>query len=273
MFQYAFGQALRRRFSLDIVYNTKDFELITTHPFLLNKFQVRLPLLSECQFKRFFNPNRQTFRAHFSKEKPVKEYNEVSVHRFNPGKKQDYYFNGYWQSEDFFKEIRSELLKSFILRDKMDNPNKEILLKIKDTESVSLHVRRDDYVNNKKNLSIHGICSLDYYKKAINQIGETLEDPHFFVFSDDMAWCKEHLTIAYPHTYVDINDPNHGYLDLTLMSHCHHFVIANSSFSWWGAWLSQYDQKIVIAPDKWFVSPQLKKRFPRIIPDSWIRVS
>ena len=120
--------------------------------------------------------------------------------------------------------------------------------------AVSLHVRRGDYVSDPKTKAILGVCSLDYYRAAIAHIAERIESPAFFVFSDDIAWAKANLEIPFPCEYVDHNQGQQSYNDMHLMSLCKHHIIANSSFSWWGAWLNPRKDKIVIAPENWFAN-------------------
>jgi hypothetical protein len=115
-----------------------------------------------------------------------------------------------------------------------------------------MHIRRGDYQNNPTTKEFHGLCSIEYYQRAIKLMNENVDNPHFFVFSDDMNWVRKEYEINGQHTFVDINDESNGTIDMQLMSLCKHNIIANSSFSWWAAWLNNYNKKIVIAPEKWF---------------------
>lgn len=131
-----------------------------------------------------------------------------------------------------------------------------MLNKINETESISLHVRRGDYVSNLKASSEHGVCSIDYYKKAIEHIKSKIKDKKnicFFLFSDDPIWVKDNMTFINDEIVViDFNNEEKSHEDMRLMSACKHNIIANSSFSWWGAWLNNNQEKIVVAPEKWF---------------------
>jgi len=137
-------------------------------------------------------------------------------------------------------------------------------------ESISLHIRRGDYVSNVYTNSVHGTCSLDYYQQAVTLLESKLNNPHFFIFSDDLAWAKEHLSFIENVTFVelDVNIPDHD--EMFLMSQCLHHIIANSSFSWWGAWLNKNLDKIVIAPKRWFIDETYNTS--DLIPDAWIRL-
>jgi hypothetical protein len=149
----------------------------------------------------------------------------------------------------------------------LSGKNADIAEQIGRVNAVSLHVRRGDYVKNPKTTATHGLCSLDYYHTAIRYIYETVEQPYFFIFSDDMAWVKEHLKIDAPCQYVDHNQGKESFNDMHLMSLCKHHIIANSSFSWWGAWLNSSPEKIVIAPNKWFAN---QNNIKDLLPNDWV---
>jgi hypothetical protein len=127
-----------------------------------------------------------------------------------------------------------------------------------------LHIRRGDYISDKKANSVHGTCDLSYYKKATELICAKFNDAHFFVFSDDISWAKENLNINNT-TYIDHKTIPHE--DIHLMSLCKHNITANSSFSWWGAWLNQYSKKTVIAPKQWFINKENE-----VACESWIKL-
>ena len=141
---------------------------------------------------------------------------------------------------------------------------------IEGTEAVSMHIRRSDYVSGPYVHNRFYLCPLSYYYAAIEILRKSLSYPDFFVFSDDIQWVKENLRLEYPTRYVDHNGPERDYEDLRLMSLCKHHVIANSTFSWWGAWLSTNPEKIVIAPQHWF--KDAKRCTKDLIPGTWIRL-
>ena len=175
------------------------------------------------------------------------------------------YFNGYWQSEKFFKNIENDLRSHFGFSD-IDNKNRELYQQIKDKNTISIHVRRGDYINH----PVHGgICDLDYYNKAINYCLNNINECHFVMFSNDIEWCKANLNIDNV-SYVDWNNNNSSYRDMQLMSLCKNNIIANSSFSWWGAWLNENPNKTVIAPNKWFNDDSINQK--DICPSKWLRI-
>ena len=187
--------------------------------------------------------------------------------------------DGFYQSEKYFTNIADTIRQDFKLRQKMSPSAETILESIKKSGvSISIHVRRDDYVQDKKTNRHHGTCSQEYYKKALTLIAEKLVEAgekdiatkiQLFVFSDDIEWVKQNMTFPYPTTFVS-NPSIPDYEELVLMSNCQHQIIANSSFSWWGAWLNPNPQKIVIAPEKWFNTKP--STYQDIVPNSWIKI-
>lgn len=177
------------------------------------------------------------------------------------------YLTGYWQSEKYFKSIEPLIRQDFIFKHPMSAENIKVANEIKNSNSVSIHIRRGDYINNTVTLATHGLCSLDYYNASIKHISEKVEQPEFFIFSDDIAWVKDNLKIDFPIHYVEHNYGSESYNDMRLMCLCKHNIIANSSFSWWGAWLNQNSNKIVIAPKRWFNKANDTKD---LIPAEWI---
>lgn len=163
----------------------------------------------------------------------------------------DVYLNGYWQSDKYFAEIQELIRTEFSIRYEPDHKSQEIGKMIANAQSVSIHVRRGNYVSNPQVNSVHGTCSVEYYQECVKRIGERVDHPHLFVFSDDLSWVRENLRFDYPTTFVDHNDATRDYEDLRLMSMCKHQIIANSSFSWWAAWLNSNPSKLVLAPRRW----------------------
>jgi hypothetical protein len=141
---------------------------------------------------------------------------------------------------------------------------------IRSTDSICLHVRRGDYVTNPIALKKHGVCSLDYMYRGLEIVSKDLTHPHCFIFSDDFEWVKKNLVLTLPYSIMDISKLNEAHFDLALMAECKHFVIANSSLSWWGSWLSKNQSKRVVAPKNWFSSHQ--KRIDDLIPPKWILI-
>lgn len=183
---------------------------------------------------------------------------------------QDCYLDGYWQSENYFKDIKKELLSDFSLVSEVSDKTKQLAEKIKLEQAVSIHVRRGDYVSIPENQQLFATCDETYYLAAMKKI--TVANPSciFYVFSDEPEWFKTNVHSEYSVRYVTHNSGNNSFQDLYLMSLCKHNIIANSSFSWWGAWLNQNPEKIVIAPKNWFKNNSKETR--DLIPKSWIQL-
>jgi len=166
----------------------------------------------------------------------------------------DSYLRGYWQSEKYFHEVASVIRSDFTFKNPLTRQNADLAVQIGQVNAVSLHVRRGDYVKNSKTTATHGLCSLEYYRKAIRHLADRVEKPYFFIFSDDIPWVKNHLDMDFSCQYIDHNSGAESYNDMHLMSLCRHYIIANSSFSWWGAWLNPSKNKIVVVPQRWFAN-------------------
>ena len=200
---------------------------------------------------------------------PVK-YVQENGYVYDPSvleKKGRLYLYGYWQCENYFKSIEDTIREDFTFKKQPNAANTQYLNQIAKVNAVSIHFRRGDYVTVQTAVNFNGICTVDYYKNAIAQIKSKLENPHFFVFSDDLSWVKENIDFKDPHTYVDGNSGEYSYEDMRLMAACKHNIIANSTFSWWGAWLNHNKDKVVVAPQNWF-----KTEKTDIIPDNWIKI-
>jgi hypothetical protein len=175
---------------------------------------------------------------------------------------------GYWQSNRYFEDFSEDIKECF--RFKMDSFSApEILESIENSNSVSIHIRRGDYVTDKNTAGFHGICDADYYLKAIEMIKKKTTEPRFFVFSDDLGAARELLKDLKNVFFVNANTADKSHFDMMLMSRCRHHIIANSTFSWWGAWLNDNHEKIVIAPERWFASGLPDQD---LVPKRWMRV-
>ena len=174
-------------------------------------------------------------------------------------------YDGFWQNAEYFQSIEQQVRSVFSFRqDILNDKTKDIVDKIRETNSVSIHVRRCDYLQHSDDF---GLCSLDFYAKAIAYIKEKISTPRFFLFSDDMEWVKQNIKCDNA-VYVNWNIGNESWQDLYLMSCCKHNIIANSSFSWWGGWLNSNVNKIVIAPTPW-VNSFSEYNF---IPQGWVKI-
>jgi hypothetical protein len=258
MFQYAAGRRLAHHHGtaliLDVSLYANQPPSSTPRVYELNFFRIRAATVQADLTRVWMNP-------------PFTVVSESKLFAPNFAKAPDNtYLVGYWQSEYYFKGIQSLILSEFTPADSANEADVITSRKIERSMSVSIHIRRGDYVNNK----FHSLLGLDYYRAAVDAITKKVQSPHFFVFSDDPEWCGQNLDIGYPYTLVTHNSGRRAYWDIILMSRCQHNIIANSSFSWWGAWLNRNPGKIVIAPKQWFGDPSVDTSDR--VPDRWIRL-
>lgn len=174
---------------------------------------------------------------------------------------------GYWQSEKYFEDYADVIRADFAFPHALDESDAGYARDIAATTSVAVHVRRGDYVTDPGARKFLGTLSLDYYTTAARLMRNRAPEARFFVFSDDPDWCRSHLDLGGPTTFVTHNQ-GRGHDDLRLMTLCRHHIIANSSFSWWGAWLGASDGQIVVAPGDWGAAGDAGD----VIPDSWCRL-
>lgn len=203
------------------------------------------------------------FGIHFNDTYCLKDDYKISYQTIEESSYE--YLLGYWQNPLYFDDIRDVLLSDFTFKiQNMDERTSSLVQKIKKSESVSVHIRRGDY------LLIEGwnqICTLGYYKKAIKYIDDKLMNAKFYFFSDDPAWVRKNF-IKNDYTVIDWNLGENSFYDMYFMSICKHNIIANSTFSWWGAWLNTYENKIVVCPSKWLPNVDLDPTM-----DTWVKIS
>lgn len=279
MFQYAAGRraAVANNTELKLDITGYDNQVgITPRVYMLDIFNIHATVATKQEIKLFNNNSKHRiqrnlyrimlsfFQRHYIRQKAPGFTHEFLTIPDNS------YIDGYWGSEKYFLDIADTIRKEFTLKNKPDKTNSELIRYINNCNSVSVHVRRSDYVKDKRTHDFHGVCGLDYYRKAATLVSKKMHHPVYFVFSDDPVWCKTNLRLNYPITYVTHNLETKDYEDMKLMSMCKHNIIANSSFSWWGAWLNKNPNKIVIAPKKWFNSKSISTR--DLIPNSWLQI-
>lgn len=246
--------------SQDFATTAELAELMPQHRWLRKIFLLANRYLPYCM-RWIMEEKKFEFDSHLKKLKP-----------------KIYFYSGYWQSYKYFEDIRDVLLKDFSFKDAMPAESGLIAAIIEQCESVSIHIRRGDYACNPVLSKIYNTFGIEYYDRAIAHVASQIADPVFFVFSDDIEWVKQNLNIPYKAHYVinnieknevEIGHKSKGYEDLRLMMMCKHNIIANSSFSWWAAWLNNNPDKIVITPKKWFND---SRKIDDLIPPSWIRL-
>lgn len=209
------------------------------------------------------------FKNTYYKQTSVKEpvgNNQIFDQRILKFPYKDVYFRGFWQSEKYFIDIRDVIISDFTVKEPPDKYNSSVIEKINSTNSISLHFRRGNNTNPDNSV---GTLSFDYYQKAVDYITNKIKDPHFYIFSDDIVWVKNNFKINFPHTYIE-NDLDKDCDDIRLMSNCKHHITANSTFSWWGAWLCTNPNKIVVVPER--NAQNIDRLNPDLYPESWIKI-
>ena len=274
LFQFAIARNLSIKLNIPFKLDASIYNNNKVRQYNLDVFGCKNSLADKTDISFFF-PNRAKGIARILQTLKNKYYRPVVIEEQNFKFNADVlgytnnkiYLKGYWQSEKYFNDIRLILLNDLKITMPLKKSNEVLLEKIQSKKSVALHIRRGDYVSNKTVANYHGTCSLDYYYNAINYIAQSNEEIVIYVFSDDIDWVKANLKTKHTICYVE---NNMNYEDLRLMSSCHHNIIANSSFSWWGAWLNQSSGKVVIAPKNWFINTEINTI--DLLPETWIKL-
>lgn len=280
LFQYAAALYFAERYGAGaemVIQQPKEaFSNGFPRPCLLSKFCTSIPLRPHSGFVRFVMNERETVQWFF---KPLRRllhrqmYGEPEAERYTLVRElpledgvRAIYLLGYWQSWEMVEAVETRLRHDLQLRTAAQGRNAEVLAQIAGCATpISLHMRRGDYT-----LAVEGNIALPltYYRNAINVMLERFPMAEFFVFSDDIAFAREHLPKDLRVTFVDHNDAESAQEDLRLMAACRHHIIANSSFSWWGAWLNARSDKVVVAPRDWLNRPDTY--FAGLLPPAWL---
>ena len=255
MFQYALLIGLQITFGEDVYADTSGFKEYNLHNGLEIEsiFGIKLNVHNNCPIlakkltlSRYINKYLPFLCRHYQFEYPDFRYIE-DMYQNNVKK----YYAGYWHHHKYVENFRDVLLRIYRFPSFEDKNNKIISEQMGKENSVGIHVRRGDYLNEKQ---YQGICTIDYYKKAIDIIIRKYGNVSFYVFSNDVNWCRSNLAELFQDSktiYIDWNKGKESYRDMQLMTLCRGLIIANSSFSWWGAFLNNTENHIVIAPKKW----------------------
>ena len=279
MFQYAFGRATAKRLGTQLLIDSTDSTLSIHNGFELARiFNIQATEVTKEDMQEVlgifrYGLVRKALKVTGLRKLLKSTYIEEPCFHFEPEMlsiPDNSFIKGYWQSEKYFTEIENDIRSDFTFNLPLSPRNEEIAKFIDQSNSVSLHVRRNDFVKNPDINSFHGLCSLEYYNAAIRYIACRVEHPIFFVFSDDLNWVKSNLIIDFPCEFIGHNQGIESYNDMRLMSLCKHHIIANSSFSWWGAWLNPNTSNLTVAPECWFADPRLDTC--DLLPADWMRV-
>jgi hypothetical protein len=271
-FQYAYSLYLKEKYpGTNVYFDNFHFLGDIERPLSISKFNLSTFVLRKSRFNKFVNFKfnkvyNLIFNYKYYVIEGLTEISYDSLPMVFPEK--DMYFDGYWQKLFIVNQVEGLLKNDLVLKQVFSMRVRFIEEKIKScSHSVSIHVRRTDFINSKKNQSIFAQCSVDYYCRAIDFISNIVDqDIVIFIFSDDFDWVKENMKLEFKYFLVE---KNYDFEDLYLMTLCKHNITANSTFSWWGAWLNPYKNKIVITPEKWFENDISSEQ---LIPLEWIKL-
>ena len=281
MFQYAAARSLALRTGSQLKLDLSGFPDYTLHNgFELSIFNVRGEIANPNEVNLLIGSQSKLSKFLMRKLRIEKKSHFIEKNFFfSPNffqLKSPVYLDGYWQSYKYLQSCEDEVRNEFTFKNQLSGLNYEISKQIDSVDSVSVHVRRGDYLSNPKFSSVHGFIGTDYYNKAFQLVQDRISSPHYFVFSDDIEWAKSNLSLDKKTIFVSKNASNSSFEDMRLMSLCKHNVIANSTFSWWGAWLNNNSDKIVVAPNNWLADrnavPNYNKFIEDLFPENWILI-
>lgn len=268
MFQYAAGRALALRTGAPLLLDIAGYEPKQAAMFGLNGLQIQAGTAGPEELKTF----EQGFAGKvLNRLLPVsmrRIYKEPHFH-YDPAftrVRPPLYMKGYWQSWKYFNSVADQVRSDFRFTQAFSPAILEKAAMLENTESVAIHFRRGDYTQQEA-VQYHGICGPEYYNKAVQQLPAGLQ---YYIFTNDPAWVRENMPAGISAEILSGSLSHTQYEDLFLMSRCRHQVIANSSYSWWAAWLNRYENKRVIAPKQWFNEANLSTR--DLFPQNWLTV-
>jgi hypothetical protein len=276
MFQYATGRAVAARSGVPLKLDVTAFVRDDNRAFALDGFRIAATVATEAEITRFLGAGYKELstRLRLRLQRLLPHALRTLIwERGLPYESRlrqvgsSAYLAGYWQSESYFSDIADRLRDELTLFDPPSAEGQAMSAEMQARDSLSVHVRRGDYVSHPL---YGGICTGDYYRRAVDSVCRRVPGIHAYLFSDDIAWAEANLDLGCETTYVRPRQGARDHEDIWLMSLCRHHVIANSSFSWWGAWLGKNRAKIVVAPRRWFNDTSRDVR--DLVPAAWERI-
>lgn len=282
LFQFAAAHSLATHKGVEL---KADLYTYTKHPlrkYELHHFNISLPEATRDEVHQFTGSNFVT--RYLNKKNNYfncpNVFAQPHYHFYDDffSLPENIYLSGYWQSEKYFVNVSDSLRRMITPSKALDAKNAELVSTVRSCDSVAVHIRRSDYTQT----GFFKTMDLDYYNRAFEVIGRKINSPRYFVFSDDITWSRQKLSGLKDVTFVDHNKGDDSFKDLLVMSACRNQVIANSTFSWWAAWLNDFAGKTVIAPQTWFHNTWLTNKEPvypsryyntkDLIPSGWTRL-
>lgn len=262
MFQYAFGRKLSMDKKEKMYLDIRSFSRDKLRDYELNKYTIMEKAVSSCIRSSLCNllllferkvcrvpAAERILRLVYEEEAFVKQEEFVS----------DAYLAGYWQNATYFEEIRDALKQELRYTGRLTGRQENLLKKIKENNSVAMHIRRGDYLNPEQSKMYVNVPK-DYYERAIHYIESLTSGIMIYVFSDDIEWCRDEFGGRENTFFIDSTVGGDQHIDFELMRNCSHFVMANSTFSWWAAWLCDNPDKIVVGPKNWYVDEGMNRK-------------
>ena len=272
LFQYAAGRAVALRTGAELLLDTRQYTPKNPFQYDLGHFAIQARVAAEAELPPARNrPLAYAWWRKFGRSPRFVREQGLGYNAPIATLGADCYLHGYFQSQRYFEDIAPTLWSELSFREPISGDNARMGERIGSGPSVSMHIRRGDYVTNAKAQAAHGSTDLAYYQRALDTVrSQSGQDPVVYLFSNDPDWVRDNIKLDAELVPVAINDGKTAHEDLRLMSLCGHNIIANSTFSWWGAWLNPAHDKIVVAPAQWFADPKLSN--PDITPPGWLRI-
>ncbi len=282
MFQYTLGRVISLQNNDMLKLDISDFAgnpgIDTSREYELGAFNIPAIFASKSEIQKLGKPNKIIHTLNKYLPLHLEEYPRSRIaekgHGYQPEIRTvtgDVYVDGYWQTEKYYKGYEKVIRQDFSRRARpTSTKNKLLRHQIEGCSSVSIHVRRGDYVTNPTAHAFHDTCDIGYYRRAMKHVERYVKNPTYFVFSDDSEWAAKNIVSSHKTVYISHNTGHAAHEDMRLMASCKHNIIANSSFSWWGAWLNDSHGKIVIAPKQWFRDKKTSTK--DLIPTTWVRL-
>lgn len=276
LFQYATARRVAYVNNVPLKLDLSAFENYTLRQYRLNHFNIAADIASSEEVARLKNrgvegiASRVTAAIRPSRRPYVVREQSLD---FDPSVLKltgDVYLEGYWASEKYFQDIEPTIREELRIIAEPSAVNLAMAERIRQVPAVSVHIRRGDFVSSWRTRRVHGTCSMSYYATAVDRMAQMIGEPHLFVFSDEPQWALDNFRSDHPITFVTHNTADEDYEDLRLISLCKYHIIANSTFSWWGAWLNTEPDKIVIGPRVWLQG--LRYDAKDLFPEGWIRI-